>query len=94
VTTVVDARKMRMYKENEVRKLHNRISLLQIEEEKALKRIEETRAKAQQMLECKIEQEENAKQLHEKKTREMIKLRNLVQNTRDAEANVRIKVQQ
>ena len=28
VNSVVDARKMRLYKENEVRKLHNRISLL------------------------------------------------------------------
>jgi hypothetical protein len=28
VTSVVDARKMRMFKENEVRKLHNRIALL------------------------------------------------------------------
>lgn len=38
----------------EVKKLHNKIANLQAEEEKALKRIEETRAKAQQMLEFKI----------------------------------------
>lgn len=45
-----------------MRKLHNRIALLQNEEEKALKRIEETRSKAQQMLELKIIQEENARE--------------------------------
>ena len=55
ISSVVDARKMRMFKENEVRKLHNRISLLQMEEEKAIKRIEDTRAKAQLMLESKME---------------------------------------
>lgn len=55
INSVVDARKMRMFKENEVRKLHNRISLLQMEEEKAIKRIEDTRAKAQLMLESKME---------------------------------------
>jgi predicted ribosome quality control (RQC) complex YloA/Tae2 family protein len=44
-------------KENEVKKLHNRIALLKHEEEKALKRIEETREKANIMLENKIHQE-------------------------------------
>ena len=33
--------------------MHNRIAMLQAEEEKALKRIEETRKKAQEMLETK-----------------------------------------
>ena len=51
---VVEARQVRKYKEAEVRKLHNRIALLQHEEEKALKRIEETRQKAHIMLENKI----------------------------------------
>jgi len=45
--SIVEARKLRESRENDVRKLHNRIALLQSEEEKALKRIEETRAKAQ-----------------------------------------------
>jgi ribosomal protein S10 len=44
-----------LHKENEVRKLHNRIAVLQEEEEKALKRIEDTRLKAQMMLECKLQ---------------------------------------
>jgi hypothetical protein len=44
--SIVEARKLRESRENDVRKLHNRIALLQSEEEKALKRIEETRAKA------------------------------------------------
>ena len=54
ITSVIEARKIRESRENDVRKLHNRIAMLQSEEEKALKRIEETRAKAQQMLELKI----------------------------------------
>lgn len=44
--SLVEARKVREQRETDVRKLHNRIALLQSEEEKALKRIEETRAKA------------------------------------------------
>lgn len=55
LTSMVDARKMRNHRENEVRKLHNRIQMLQLEEDRALKRIEETRKKAQQMLDYKIQ---------------------------------------
>mgnify|MGYP000982524502 CR=1 FL=1 len=47
ITSVIEAKKLRESRENDVRKLHNRIAMLQSEEEKALKRIEETRAKAQ-----------------------------------------------
>ena len=64
LTSVVDARKMRNHRENEVRKLHNRIQMLQLEEDRALRRIDETRKKAQQMLDYKIQQEENAKELN------------------------------
>ena len=46
LTSVVDDRKMRQHRENEVRKLHNRIQMLQDEEDKALRRIDETRKKA------------------------------------------------
>ena len=52
---MTDARLVRKLKEAEVRKLHNRIALLQHEEEKALKRIDETRQKANVMLENKIQ---------------------------------------
>lgn len=55
VTSVLQARKLREIKEQDVKKLHNRIALLQAEEEKALKRIEETRIKANMMLENKLE---------------------------------------
>lgn len=55
---------MRNHRENEVRKLHNRIQMLQLEEDRALRRIDETRKKAQQMLDYKIQQEENAKELN------------------------------
>ena len=47
--TGVTLNKMRKNKkvvENDVQKLHNRIKMLQLEEEKALKKIEETRKKA------------------------------------------------
>lgn len=59
MSTVTQVRHLRQTKENEVLKLHNRINLLQAEEEKALKRIEETRAKAHHILEFKIRQEEH-----------------------------------
>ena len=45
------------------------------------------------MIEYKIQQEENAKELYVKKQNEMKKLRNIVFETREAEANVRYKVQ-
>ena len=54
VNSVAHARKMRELKEMDVRKLHNRIALLQAEEEKALKKIEETKLKAHMMLENKL----------------------------------------
>jgi hypothetical protein len=37
--------------------MHNRIRLLQLEEEKALKKIEEMRKKAKDMIEAKMENE-------------------------------------
>lgn len=54
VNSVVQARKIREMKEHDVRKLHNRIALLQAEEERALKKIEETKVKAHLMLENKL----------------------------------------
>lgn len=36
--------------DHDVQKLHNRIRMLQLEEDKALKKIEETRKKAKKML--------------------------------------------
>jgi hypothetical protein len=94
VQSIVDARKLRLHRENEVRKLHNRIAILQEEEEKALRRIEDTRAKAQAMLEFKIEQEQNARELFNKRRKEQMKLSRIVQETREQEANVRFKVEQ
>lgn len=55
VNSVVQARKIREMKEHDVRKLHNRIALLQAEEERALKKIEETKVKAHLMLENKLQ---------------------------------------
>ena len=78
ITSVIEARKLRESRENDVRKLHNRIAMLQSEEEKALKRIEETRAKAQQMLELKIIQEENARERMQNKHKALEKARSMV----------------
>lgn len=44
--TLNKARKERKIVETDVQKLHNRIKMLQMEEDKALKKIEETRKKA------------------------------------------------
>ena len=66
-----------------MRKLHNRIALLQSEEEKALKRIEETRAKAQQMLELKIIQEENARERMTNKAKALEKAREIVSSKKE-----------
>ena len=63
--------------------LHNRIALLQSEEEKALKRIEETRAKAQQMLELKIIQEENARERMTNKAKALEKAREIVSSKKE-----------
>lgn len=46
IQSLVHAKKLREAKETEVKKLHMRIATLQNEEEKALKRIEQTRVKA------------------------------------------------
>ena len=53
-------RKNRKMADTDVQKLHNRIKMLQMEEEKALKKIEETRKKAKQLLD--IKQAHSAKQ--------------------------------
>ena len=55
VNSVIQARKIRELKEMDVKKLHNRIALLQAEEERALKKIEETKHKAGLMLENKLQ---------------------------------------
>lgn len=43
--------------DKDISKMHNRIKLLQIEEEKALKKIEEMRKKAKDMIEAKMANE-------------------------------------
>jgi len=88
ISSVIEARKLRESRENDVRKLHNRIAMLQSEEEKALKRIEETRAKAQQMLELKIIQEENARERMQNKHKALEKARSIVQEKKEQEKQV------
>ena len=63
--------------------------MLQSEEEKALKRIEETRAKAQQMLELKIIQEENARERMQGKQKALDKARGMVAEKKEQELNVK-----
>lgn len=91
--SIVEARKLRESRENDVRKLHNRIALLQSEEEKALKRIEETRAKAQQMLELKIIQEENARERMTNKAKALEKAREIVSSKKEQQLQVRERVE-
>ena len=78
----------------EVKKLHNKIANLQAEEEKALKRIEETRAKAQQMLEFKISQEENLKERENQKLEHLTHARNKVLQQKEFDYNLKVKLQQ
>ena len=92
VNSVAHARKMRELKEMDVRKLHNRIALLQAEEEKALKKIEETKLKAHMMLENKLQQEQHARERMEKKEHDLAKARGLVIEKREEKENTRIKV--
>ena len=93
IGSIVEARKLRESRENDVRKLHNRIALLQSEEEKALKRIEETRAKAQQMLELKIIQEENARERMTNKAKALEKAREIVSSKKEQQLQVRERVE-
>lgn len=50
-------RKNRKLADSDVQKLHNRIRMLKLEEDKALKKIEETRRKAKKMLESRVNEE-------------------------------------
>ena len=51
------AKKNKQLLDKDISKMHNRIKLLQLEEEKALKKIEEMRKKAKDMIEAKMENE-------------------------------------
>ncbi len=55
------AKKKRQDVETDVLKLHNRIRMLQFEEDRALKKIEETRNKAKMMIEIKLANEKRAR---------------------------------
>jgi hypothetical protein len=54
-------RKNRQMVESDVSKLHNRIKMLQAEEDKALKKIDETRKKAKHMIEMRIVNDKKAR---------------------------------
>ena len=51
--TLNQVKKSRRLADTEVQKLHNRIKMLQLEEDKALKKIEETRRKAKNIIEIR-----------------------------------------
>jgi hypothetical protein len=51
----------RRLKEDDVAKLHNRIRMLEIEEAKVKRKIEETRRKAQTILEVRMNKEQKVK---------------------------------
>ncbi len=50
-------RKSRKIVEDDVLKMHNRIKMLQLEEERALRKIDETRRKAKNILEVRMNKE-------------------------------------
>jgi hypothetical protein len=52
--TLNQVKKSRRLADTEVQKLHNRIKMLQHEEDKALKKIEETRRKAKNIIEIRL----------------------------------------
>lgn len=54
-------RKSRKVIDDDVMKLHNRIRMLQLEEEKALKKIDETRRKAKTILDIRMNKEQKVK---------------------------------
>lgn len=51
--TLNKVKKSRRLADTEVQKLHNRIRMLQVEEDRALKKIEETRRKAKNIIEIR-----------------------------------------
>lgn len=55
ISSITQARRLKQEKELQTRQLYNRICILQAEEEKAVRRIADTRQKAQQMLEYKLQ---------------------------------------
>lgn len=61
----LDSRKIRKKAEEDAQLLANRIALLELEEKKALKKIEETRKKAKEILQNKIRNQEIQKQREE-----------------------------
>lgn len=62
---LLESRALRKKAEEDATLLANRIALLQLEEKKALKKIEETRKKAQEILEVKKRNIEAQKQKEE-----------------------------
>jgi hypothetical protein len=52
--TLNQVKKSRRLADTEVQKLHNRIKMLQLEEDKALRKIEETRRKAKNIIEIRL----------------------------------------
>ena len=70
--TLNQIKKTRRIAETDVQKMHNRIRMLQIEEERALKKIEETRRKAKTILEVRMNKEQKVKRHHSKEQRESI----------------------
>ena len=87
VSSIQQARRLKHEKELQTRQLYNRISILQAEEERAVKKIEETRIKAQQMLEYKLQQEQMVRERQEQKAVALNRARDLVQEKR-AEATI------
>jgi hypothetical protein len=70
--------------DKDINKMHNRIRLLQLEEEKALKKIEEMRKKAKDMIEAKMENERKQAKKKAKQEKEFKKKQDAVKEKREA----------
>jgi hypothetical protein len=69
-------------------KLHNRIALLEKEEEKANKRIEDARKQALSIIRQKIEKEQFQQKLSEQKKSSLLMNQNQVKLTREEAENI------
>lgn len=87
--SMYEARKTRLEKEQNVQKLHNRIALLEKEEEKANRKIEDTRKRAYDMIQSKIEKDNFTKKINQIKDQNLARNQEQVMITREMEENVK-----
>jgi hypothetical protein len=77
--SVGQAKNQRAMVEKDVELLHNRIKMLQMEEVKAMKKIEETRKKAEKIMELRRENDKK----YEQKIKEQIKFQKMLRHKKN-----------